>query len=480
MEHVDVFVIGGGPGGYVAAIRAAQLGFSVALAEKDALGGVCLNWGCIPTKSLLHSASFYRKVQQAELFGVKTGQTTADLQTMVSRSRAAAKRLEGGVAHLLEKHKVAVLYGTARLKGQGRVAVTSRKTQQESVFQVEHIVVATGARPRELPGMHMDGQQVWSSRDAMIPKRKPTSLLILGSGAIGCEFASFYHALGVETTLVEFASRVLPLEDVEVSAFVQSRMQARGIRILTGTKATGLARSDRGVCLQATKSDAVEGSGHRVGKEAAADASLTLQASCLLLAVGVEPNSQNLGLEQTRARLSKGSIETDEFAQTEEPGMYAIGDVAGAPMLAHKASHQAVVCVEKFAGLSPRPLKKERIPSCTYGYPEVASVGLTEAAANTAGLSIRVGRFPFAANGKAIAMHAEEGFVKTIFDSKSGALLGAHLVGNAVTELIHGFVLAMNLETTEEELLQTIFPHPTLSEAMHESVLAAYDRSLHI
>ena len=459
----DVAVVGGGPGGYVAAIRASQLGLRTALVEREQLGGVCLNWGCIPTKTLLHTADLYREMRQAERYGL-AAEPSFDLAKVVSRSRAVAGQLNGGVKFLMRKHKVEVFEGEARLTGGGGLAV-AKDGAAAAELEAEHVILATGARPRSLPGLEPDGRLVWTYREAMTPETMPRSLLVIGSGAIGVEFASFYHALGAEVTVVEVLPRILPVEDEEISAFARDQFEKQGIAIHTGATVESLAKGADGVTASiATEEGALEAAFDRA-----------------ILAVGVTGNVEGLGLEATAARVDRGAIAVNEWLETDEPGLYAIGDVAGPPLLAHKAMHEGVICVDRIAGLeTARPMDRRRIPGCTYCHPQIASVGLTEQAARETGRDARVGRFPLAGNGKAIAIGDTGGMVKTVFDAETDELLGAHLVGPDVTEMIQGFAVAMGLETTEAELMETIFPHPTVSEAMHESVLDAYGRALHI
>ena len=459
----DVAVVGGGPGGYVAAIRASQLGLRTALVERERLGGVCLNWGCIPTKTLLHTADLYREMRQAERYGL-AAEPSFDLDKVVGRSRAVADQLNGGVQFLMRKHGVEVIDGEARLTGGGGLAV-AKDGAAVAELEAEHVILATGARPRSLPGLEPDGRLVWTYREAMTPETMPRSLLVIGSGAIGVEFASFYHALGAEVTVVEVLPRILPVEDEEISAFARDQFEKQGIAIHTGATVESLAKGADGVTASiATEDGALEAAFDRA-----------------ILAVGVTGNVEGLGLEATAARVDRGAIAVNEWLETDEPGLYAIGDVAGPPLLAHKAMHEGVICVERIAGLeTARPMDRRRIPGCTYCHPQIASVGLTERAARETGRDVRVGRFPLAGNGKAIAIGDTAGMVKTVFDAETDELLGAHLIGPDVTEMIQGFAVAMGLETTEAELMETIFPHPTVSEAMHESVLDAYGRALHV
>ena len=459
----DVAVVGGGPGGYVAAIRASQLGLRTALVERERLGGVCLNWGCIPTKTLLHTADLYREMRQAERYGL-AAEPSFDLTKVVGRSRAVADQLNGGVKFLMRKHGVEVIDGEARLTGGGGLAV-EKDGAVVAELEAEHVILATGARPRSLPGLEPDGRLVWTYREAMTPDAMPRSLLVIGSGAIGVEFASFYHALGAEVTVVEVLPRILPVEDEEISAFARDQFDKQGIAIHTGATVESLAKGADGVTASI----------------ATADGALEAAFDRAILAVGVTGNVEGLGLESTAARVDRGAIAVNEWMETDEPGLYAIGDVAGPPLLAHKAMHEGVICVERIAGLeTARPMDRRRIPGCTYCHPQIASVGLTERAARETGRDVRVGRFPLAGNGKAIAIGDTAGMVKTVFDAETDELLGAHLVGPDVTEMIQGFAVAMGLETTEAELMETIFPHPTVSEAMHESVLDAYGRALHV
>ena len=465
-EAFDVAVIGAGPGGYVAAIRAAQLGLKTAVIERDRLGGICLNWGCIPTKALLRSAEVLTLFRHAEDFGLKAKEVGFDLAKVVSRSRNVAEKLSGGVAYLLKKHKVTVISGSARLKGKGVVAVTGKDGKPLADVEAKHIIVATGARARTLPGLEPDGKLIWTYMEAMVPPEMPASLLVVGSGAIGIEFASFYNALGAKVTVVEIMDRILPVEDEEVSAFAKKSFEKQGIKIYTGAKADKLEKNANSVKVAITQKD---------GKQE------TQEFSRAILAVGIVGNVENLGLEELGVKVDKSHIVIDEYCRTSVPGIYAIGDIAGPPWLAHKASHEGIVCVEKIAGKNDvHPLDVKNVPGCTYSHPQVASVGLTEAAARANGREIKVGRFPYRGNGKAIALGEPEGFVKTVFDAKTGELLGAHMIGAEVTELIQGFGIAKTLETTEAELMQAIFPHPTLSEMMGESVLDAYGRVIHI
>ena len=462
----DVVVVGGGPGGYVAAIRASQLGLSACVVEKEHLGGICLNWGCIPTKALLRAAELRHNLDHLSEFGIEvSGDASVNLEKVVSRSRNVASRLSGGVAHLLKKNKVQVIDGTAaidsRTKDGWKLSIAGGKT--DSVTG-KHVILATGARARQIPGMEADGEQVVTYREAMVPKTMPKSLIVVGSGAIGIEFASFYRDMGVEVTVIEAMDRILNAEDAEISAMAHKAFEARGMNIMTSAKLQTLKKDKSGVTATV-----------EVGGK-----SKQLQAERVIMAIGITGNSEGLGLEKTKVKLDRGHISTDGYGATAEPGLYAIGDVTGAPWLAHKASHEGIICVEKIAGQKDvHPIAKNTVPGCTYCRPQIASVGLSEAAAKTEGYEIKVGRFPFLGNGKAIALGDDEGMIKTVFCAKTGALLGAHMIGPEVTEMIQGYAIARTLETTEAELMHTIFPHPTLSEAMHESVLDAYDRAIH-
>ncbi len=461
----DVVIVGGGPGGYVTAIRAAQLGLKAAVVERKHLGGICLNWGCIPTKALLRSAEIYRNMTHAADYGLTVEKPGFDLEKIVARSRKVSKKLTGGVAYLLKKNKVTVVDGEGRLAGPGKLEV-AKGGKKVASLTAKHIILATGARARALPGLEPDGKFVWSYMEALVPDVMPKSLLVIGSGAIGIEFASFFHTFGAEVTVVEMLPQVLPVEDAEIAALARKQFEKDGMKIVTGAKVTELKKGKDTVTAV-------------IEDEKGATSELTVER--VISAVGVVGNIENLGLEGTKVKTDRGCIVTDGYGRTGEPGVYAIGDVAGPPMLAPKASHEGVICIEKIAGLPDvHPMDKNRIPGCTYCHPQVASVGMTEAAAKEAGRKVRVGRFPFMGNGKAIARGEPEGMIKTVFDEKTGELLGAHMVGAEVTELIQGYVVAMGLETTEAELMHTVFPHPTLSEMMHESVLDAYDRVIHI
>ncbi|MEP9374222.1 dihydrolipoyl dehydrogenase [Mesorhizobium sp. KR1-2] len=477
-ENYDVIIIGSGPGGYVTAVRSAQLGFKTAIVEREHLGGICLNWGCIPTKALLRSAEIMHYAEHAKNYGLKIdGTVSADVKAVVDRSRGVSARLNSGVGFLMKKNKVDVIWGEAKLTKPGEIVVSksSKKPMEpqhpvpknvkgEGTYTAKHIILATGARPRALPGIEPDGKLIWTYFEAMVPQELPKSLLVMGSGAIGIEFASFYRTLGVDVTVVEVMPAVMPVEDAEVSNFAKKQFEKQGMKILLEAKVTKVEKGANSVTAHVELKDG------KVEK---------ITADRMISAVGVQGNIENLGLEALGVKTDRGCVVIDGYGRTNVPGIYAIGDVAGPPMLAHKAEHEGVVCVEKIAGLpNVHPMDKLKIPGCTYCNPQVASVGLTEAKAKEQGYDIRVGRFQFVANGKAIALGEDQGFVKTIFDKKTGQLLGAHMIGAEVTELIQGFVVAMNLETTEEELMHTIFPHPTLSEMMKESVLDAYGRAL--
>jgi dihydrolipoamide dehydrogenase len=467
----DVIIIGAGPGGYVTAIRAAQLGFKTAVVEKAYFGGICNNWGCIPTKALLRSAEVFHLMQHAKDYGLSAEKISFDLQAVVQRSRGVVKRLNDGVGYLFKKNKVTVIWGEATLDAPGKLTVKKSSVEApkgalgEGSYQAKHIIVATGARPRELPGLERDKKLIWTYFEAMVPDKMPKSLLVVGSGAIGIEFASFFRTMGAEVTVVEVLPQILPVEDIEISKFAHKAFEKQGIKLLINTKVTKLEKKSDSVV--ATIDDGK-------GKPQ------SIEFDRVISAVGVVGNIENLGLEKLGVKTERGCIVIDGFCKTNVPGIYAIGDVAGPPMLAHKAEHEGVVCVEAIKGMHPHPMDKNLIPGCTYCHPQVASVGLTEAMAKEGGREIRVGRFPFVGNGKAIALGEDQGLVKVIFDKKTGQLLGAHMIGAEVTELIQGYVVAMNLETTEEELMHTIFPHPTLSEMMKEAVLDAYGRVLNM
>ncbi|MFQ5439542.1 MAG: dihydrolipoyl dehydrogenase [Paracoccaceae bacterium] len=461
-KSFDMIVIGAGPGGYVAAIRGSQLGLRVAVVERAHLGGICLNWGCIPTKALLRSAEVYHLMERAGEFGLSASGITFDLESMVRRSRKVAARLTAGVAHLLKKNKVTVIMGSAAFLAPGRLEVATDAGPQ--TLDAKAVVIATGARARELPGLEPDGEAVWSYKHALVPPHMPKRLLVIGSGAIGIEFASFFNTLGAQTTVVEVLDRVLPVEDAEISNFAKKQFQKQGMTIREGTTVTRLERGKGKVTAHLDKGGKTE----------------KLVVDTVISAVGIVGNTEGLGLEKIGVAVDRTHIKVDAHCRTGVDGVYAIGDIAGPPWLAHKASHEGVAVAELIAGRTPHPVRPESIAGCTYCQPQVASVGLTEAEAEDAGFGIRVGRFPFAGNGKAIALGEPEGLVKTVFDAKTGELLGAHMVGAEVTELIQGYVVGRALETTETELMNTVFPHPTLSEMMHESVLDAYGRVIHM
>ncbi|MBW0157798.1 dihydrolipoyl dehydrogenase [Sedimentimonas flavescens] len=460
-KSFDMIVIGAGPGGYVAAIRGAQLGLNVAIVEREHLGGICLNWGCIPTKALLRSAEVFHLMHRAKEFGLSADKIGYDLDAVVQRSRGVAKQLSGGIGHLMKKNKITVFMGAATLPKAGTVSVTTDKGVEELTSKA--IVLATGARARELPGLEADGDLVWTYKHALMPKRMPKKLLVIGSGAIGIEFASFFNTLGADTTVVEVMDRVLPVEDAEISALAKKQFEKQGMKIREKTTVKKLDRAAGKVTAHLEKD----------GK------TTTEEFDTVISAVGIVGNVENLGLEALGVKIDRTHVVTDEFCRTAVAGLYAIGDIAGAPWLAHKASHEGVMVAELVAGGHPHPIKPNSIPGCTYCHPQVASVGLTEEKAKAAGYTVKVGRFPFIGNGKAIALGEPEGLVKTVFDAKTGELLGAHMVGAEVTEMIQGYVVGRTLETTEAELMETVFPHPTLSEMMHESVLSAYGRALH-
>ncbi len=463
-QKFDLIVIGGGPGGYVAAIRAAQLGMNTALVESTHLGGICLNWGCIPTKALLRCSEINHLLNNASEFGFTIKEFFFDFKKIIERSRGVAKQLAGGVQHLLKKNKVTVIDGYGKLAGQGKVTV-EKDGKTIDTLSAPHIIIATGARARELPGLEADGKLVWSYKEAMVPETMPKSLLVVGSGAIGIEFASFYHNMGAKVTVIEVMDRILPVEDEEISKFAHKQFKKQGLTIHTGAKVTKLEKGKDNVTAHID----IDGKAEKITVDR------------VIVAVGITGNVEDIGLDKMpKIKVDRGHIIVNEWSQTGESGVYAIGDVAGPPWLAHKASHEGVICVEKIAGKNDiHPLETSNIPGCTYCTPQIASVGLTEKAAIEKGHKVKVGRFPFMANGKAIALGEPEGMVKTVFDAKTGELLGAHMVGAEVTELIQGYGIAKTLETTEIELMHTIFPHPTLSEMMHESVLDAYGRAIH-
>jgi dihydrolipoamide dehydrogenase len=459
----DLIVLGGGPGGYVAAIRSAQLGLKTALVEREHLGGICLNWGCIPTKALLRSSEINHLLHHLPEFGFSAENIRFDLTAVVKRSRAVAKQLSSGVAHLLRKNKVTVFDGSGKLAGGGKLAV-EKAGSAVTMLAAKHVVLATGARARELPGLEADGKLIWTYKQAMVPTALPKRLLVIGSGAIGIEFASFYRNMGADVTVVEVLDRILPVEDAEISAFAHKAFERQGMKILVGAKVTAAKKSAESVTVTLeTGTKKTE-----------------IVVDRVISAVGIVGNVEGLGLAEAGVRVEKTHVVVDEFCRTGVPGLYAIGDLVGPPWLAHKASHEGVVCVEKIAGVAGvHPLDVTNIPGCTYCRPQIASVGLTEAKAKEAGHEVRVGHFPFIGNGKAIALGEPEGLVKTVFDAKTGALLGAHMIGAEVTEMIQGYVLARTLESTEAELMHTVFPHPTISETMHEAVLDAYGRAIH-
>ncbi len=461
-QSFDMIVIGAGPGGYVAAIRGAQLGLKVAIVEREHMGGICLNWGCIPTKALLRSSEVFHLMHRAKEFGLKAEGISYDLEAVVARSRAVSKQLNGGVGHLLKKNKVTAFMGEATLTGKGKLSVKTDKGTEE--LSSKNIVLATGARARELPGLEADGDLVWTYKTALTPPRMPKKLLVIGSGAIGIEFASFYNTLGADTTVVEVMDRVLPVEDAEISAFAKKQFKKQGMKIMEKTMVKKLDRAKGKVTAH------IEANGKVT----------TEDFDTVISAVGIVGNVENLGHEALGVKIDRTHVVTDEYCRTGVDGLFAIGDVAGAPWLAHKASHEGVMVAELIAGQKAHPVKPETIAGCTYCHPQVASVGYTEAKAKELGYDVKVGRFPFIGNGKAIALGEPEGMVKTVFDAKTGELLGAHMVGAEVTELIQGYVVGRKLETTEEDLMETVFPHPTLSEMMHESVLDAYGKAIHI
>jgi dihydrolipoamide dehydrogenase len=469
-DPYDLIVLGSGPGGYVAAIRAAQLGLRTAIVERENLGGICLNWGCIPTKALLRSAEVFHQMKHAADYGLSADNVTADLAAVVKRSRGVAGQLNKGVTHLMKKNKIDVHMGQGKLLGGGKLAVEADGKTTE--LSAKHIIIATGARARELPAAKADGKRVWTYRHAMVPAEMPTKLLVIGSGAIGIEFASFYNDLGAEVTVVEMMDRVVPVEDADVSAFLEKALKKQGMTVLTSASVGAITVSDRGVKAAIKTKDGTE---------------TTHDFSHVIVAVGIVPNLENIGVEELKIGLDKrGHVQTDPYGRTNAPGVWAIGDCVDGPWLAHKASHEGVTAAEAIAQelgnkeVHPHALDRGNIPGCTYCHPQIASVGMTEARAKEAGHEVRAGTFPFIGNGKAIALGESEGFVKTVFDAKTGELLGAHMIGAEVTEMIQGFVIGKTLETTEAELMHSIFPHPTISESMHESVLAAYGRVVHM
>lgn len=462
-DTFDLIVLGSGPGGYVAAIRAAQLGLKVAIVERERLGGICLNWGCIPTKALLRTSEIYHYMTHADAYGLSLEKPSFDLGKVVERSRKVAGQLNAGVKGLMKKNKVQVYDGVGKLTGKGKLQV--RQGDKTTDLEAKNIIVATGARARDLPFARSDGKRIWTYRHAMTPEEMPTELLVIGSGAIGVEFASFYSDMGAKVTIVEMLPRILPVEDEEVSAFMEKQLTKAGITIRTGAGLEAMTADEKGVTAR------IKGKDGTVEEQ---------RFSHAIVAIGIVPNTEEIGLEALGVETERGHIKTDAYGRTSVDGVWAIGDVTGAPWLAHKASHEGIVAVEAMAGGHPHPMNTANIPGCTYSRPQVASVGMTEAKAKEAGFEVKVGKFPFIGNGKAIALGEAEGFVKTVFDAKTGELLGAHMVGAEVTELIQGYVIARQLESTEAELMETIFPHPTISETMHESVLGAYGRALHI
>jgi dihydrolipoamide dehydrogenase len=463
-DQFDLIVLGSGPGGYVAAIRASQLGLKTAIVERESLGGICLNWGCIPTKALLRSSEIYHYMQQADKYGLSVEKPAFDIEKVVARSRGVAKQLNQGVTGLMKKNKITVYFGDGKLTGKGTLSVT--KDGKATDLAAKNIIIATGARARDLPFAKADGKRIWTYRHAMVPPEMPTKLLVIGSGAIGIEFASFYNDMGAKVTVVEMLDRILPVEDADVSDFMMKNLTKQGMDIRASTGVQKITDTGKGISAEIKDKD---------GKVT------TEEFSHVIVAVGIVPNNEGIGLEELKiAKDQRGHIEADEFCRTNVEGIYAIGDITGAPWLAHKASHEAIIAVEHLSGGHPHAMDKLNIPGCTYCHPQVASVGLTEAKAKEAGYKVKVGKFPFIGNGKAIALGETDGFVKTVFDEATGELLGAHMVGAEVTEMIQGYVIGKTLETTEAELMETVFPHPTISESMHESVLGAYGRAIHI
>ncbi len=461
----DVIIMGGGPGGYVSAIRASQLGLKTCLVEKQHLGGICLNWGCIPTKAILRSAEILKYINSAADYGLKADSVSFELDKIIERSRSISQRLNDGVKHLLKKNKVTVVTGHAKLDGPKTVEISSNeKNEMVKHLKADHIIIATGARPRVLPDLEPDGKRVWSYFEALRPDIMPGSLLVIGSGAIGVEFASFYSALGSKVTVVEMLPQILPTEDAEIAEYARKQFESNGISIMSGNKVSALEPQEDTVI--ATIEDNKK-------------QSRKITVDRVIVAIGVVGNIEGIGLETTQVKSKHGSIVIDPFGRTDELGVYAIGDVAGPPWLAHKAEHEGIICIENIAGHATTPIDKKKIPGCTYCHPQIASVGMTEQVATDSGYKTKIGRFPFVGNGKAIALGETDGLVKTVFDAKTGELLGAHMVGTEVTELIQGFAVAIGLETTEQDLIHTVFPHPTLSEMMHESVLDAYNRAIH-
>ena len=464
MEKFDVVVIGAGPGGYVAAIRAVQLGLKTAIVEREHFGGICLNWGCIPTKALLKSAEVYHLAKHASDFGVLCKDVKFDFTKIIERSREASQKLASGIAHLMKKNKVTIFNGTGKLLNKTEVVVSDQNNKELNKITAQHIIIATGARARTLPGLEPDPEYIWTYREAMTPNKIPKSLLVIGSGAIGIEFASFYNMLGTEVTIVEIADRILSAEDEEIAMIAHKSFEKRGMKIFTSSSVNVIKKSAKGVELSINTKDKKHNA----------------TFDKVIVAAGVVPNTESIGLENTKIKLEKGVIRVNPYCQTDEPTIYAIGDVTAQPLLAHKASHEAITAIEKIAAKDSHPLDRKNIPGCTYCHPQIASIGYTEKQATEAGFEIKIGRFPFIANGKAVTINETEGMIKTIYDKKTGELLGAHMIGAEVTEMIQGFAVAKTLETTEQEIMRTIFPHPTLSEAMHESTLAAFDRAIHI
>jgi len=462
-DNYDLIVLGSGPGGYVAAIRAAQLGLKTAIVERENLGGICLNWGCIPTKALLRSAEIYHYMQHAGAYGLTAANISADIDAVVKRSRGVAKQLNQGVTHLMKKNKITVHMGEGRLTAANTLVVKSDKG--EETLTAKNIIIATGARARDLPFAPADGKRIWTYRHAMTPPEMPKKLLVIGSGAIGIEFASFYNDIGAEVTVVEMMDRIVPVEDADVSTFLEKALKKQGMTILTGAGVQSLKASASGVAAEIKDKD---------GKVAKSE------FTHCIVAIGIVPNTENIGLEAIGVETERGHIKTDPMCRTNVPGLWAIGDVTAPPWLAHKASHEGVIAAEAIAGGHPHAMDPKNIPGCTYCHPQVASVGLTEAKAKEAGYEVKVGNFPFIGNGKAIALGEAEGFIKTVFDAKTGELLGAHMVGAEVTELIQGYTIGKTAELVEADFMHTVFPHPTLSEMMHESVLGAYGKALHI
>jgi dihydrolipoamide dehydrogenase len=461
-QNFDVIIVGGGPGGYVAAIRAAQLKMQVAVVESKHLGGICLNWGCIPTKALLRSSEINHLLHDMGQFGFSADNIKFDVEKIVKRSRAVAKQLSSGVTHLLKKNKITVFDGTGKLAGPGKLTV-AKDGKTTATLTAKSIILATGARPRQIPGIEVDGKLIWSYFEAMVPPAMPKTLLVIGSGAIGIEFASFYQNMGAQVTVVEMLDRILPVEDAEISAFAQKAFEKQGMKFFTAATVKGVKKAADSVTVTLD----------------AAGKTQEITVDRVISAVGIVGNTEELGLEGTKVKVERTHVVVDGYGQTGEPGLYAIGDLAGPPWLAHKASHEGVICIEHIAGLHPHPMDTGNIPGCTYCRPQIASVGMTEQKARDAGFEVKVGKFPFIGNGKAIAMGEPEGFVKTVFDAKTGEMLGAHMVGAEVTEMIQGYAIARTLETTEAELMHTVFPHPTVSESMHESVLDAYGQVIH-